>query len=147
MKAIVSFAAAVVLALPAFGGEKVAGTNYFVGETKSFPTGEKTGYFINHSPGISRSTTGPLGTVPIDCHGAGYWDETGAGANGICLAGGGDDTWTLSWERAKGTNDGTWKIISGKGKFAGMTGQGTYSNTTVSANRSISDWEGEVTLP
>jgi hypothetical protein len=36
--------------------------------------------------------------------------------------------------------------LSGTGKYAGITGQGTYKATPVPEDRQISEFEGEVTL-
>ena len=39
-----------------------------------------------------------------------------------------------------------WENLSGTGKFAGMTGQGTYVSKPLPDGRHMSEWEGEVTL-
>ena len=132
--------------MTAIAGEKIKGTNFLVVDQQSWKTGEGTGYWIWHGKGISNSVLGPLGTDPIECHGAGFWDKDGSWGNGICLHGDGDDTRTSDWKRDKGQKVGQWKTFSGTGKFAGITGAGSYTPTPLPRGRHISEWEGEVTL-
>lgn len=125
--------------------EPVSGKNYYVREGKGWPTGEKTGYWQVKQSGISTSDTGPLGTEKVECHGGGFWGPEGATGEGMCIFGEGDDTRTLTWDH-KGTG-GTWEIVHGTGKWAGVTGSGTYENTRLGAERTLNSWEGQITLP
>lgn len=126
--------------------QKVSGTTFFVTDSQYNPTGEDTGYWIWSAEGIERSVEGPLGTQPIECYGSGWWDQDGSWGEGICLIGDKDDTRTIRWWKDKGEQKSHWEHLSGTGKFAGMTGSGTYQPESLSDHRSISEWEGKVTL-
>jgi hypothetical protein len=132
--------------LTAIAGEKVSGTNFFVVDNQSWETGDGTGYWIWHGEGVHYSAEGPLGTVPTECHGAGFWDPNGSWGEGICVTGSGDDVRTVRWWNEKGEKTHHWENLSGTGKFAGMTGQGTYVSKPLPDDRHMSEWEGEVTL-
>lgn len=140
------FALALVLA-PAPGalaGEKVVATNYYVTESKAWPTGEKTGYWMVRFTGVSEMLEGPIDTLAVECNGAGFWDASGATGNGICVHGTGDDTFILRFDARAGGVPNSWKILSGKGKYKGLTGAGTASTKRLPGNRRISNLEGEV---
>ncbi|MCP4330237.1 MAG: hypothetical protein GY791_17570 [Alphaproteobacteria bacterium] len=132
--------------LTALAGEKVSGTNFLVSETDNWQTGENSGYWVFEGTGVSHSPDSVFGTEAIECHGAGFWDESGTWGEGICLHGDGDDTRTSSWKRDQGKSVGHWKLLSGTGKYAGIAGQGTFRPTQLSGGRTVSEWEGEITL-
>ena len=146
MKRLMLFLVLLLFPLIAFAGDKVKGTSFFVTDNQNWKTGEKTGYWAFHGKGVANSVEGPLGTVRIECHGAGFWNANGSGGEGICLHGADTDTWTSSWKRDMGQKVGQWKILSGTGKFAGITGEGSYTPMKVSEDRHVSEWEGEVSL-
>ncbi len=90
---------------------------------------------------------GPLESTATERHGAGFWDKDGSWGRGICVNGAGDDTRTLHWKTEKSQKMmGQWKILSGTGKYAGITGGGTYKNQSLPGGHSVSEFEGEVTL-
>ena len=103
----------------ALAGEKLAAINYYVTETKTWSTDEK----------------------------AGYWGADGVSGNGICIHGSGDDTFALRWNADSGSKVNIWKILSGKGKYKGLTGQGTATTQKLPGNRRVSKLECEVDLP
>ena len=74
MKRLVLFLVLLLFPLTAIAGEKVSGTNFFVVDNQGWETGDGTGYWIWHGEGVHYSAEGPLGTVPTECHGAGFWD-------------------------------------------------------------------------
>ena len=57
--------------------ERMAATNYYVTETKTWPTAEGAGYWMVEFTGISQVTKGPLDTAAIECNGAGFWGAEG----------------------------------------------------------------------
>ena len=130
----------------ALAGEKFAATNYYVTETKAWPTGEKAGYWMVKFSGISETTAGPIASLPVECHGAGFWGKASVSGNGICVHGSGNDTFIVRWEAIPGGKSNTWKIQAGKGKYAGITGEGTATTKKLPGNRRISKLAGEVTL-
>ena len=146
MKRIPLFLILVLIPFTTLAGDKVKGTNFFAGDDQNWETGEGTGYWIWHGKGVSQSIEGPLGTGPIECHGAGFWDKEGSWGEGICVHAAGDDSRTSHWKRDRGQKVGQWKWLTGTGKFAGIKGEGTYISTELPEGRSIAEWEGEVTL-
>lgn len=132
--------------LIAYAGEKVKGNSYYVVKQQNWETGHGSGYWIWHGEGVTHSTEGPLGTNPIECHGAGFWSKEGSWGEGICVVGADDHTRTMHWKREKGEKVGHWKNLTGTGKYAGMTGEGTYQGKNLPDNRRVNQWEGEVTL-
>ena len=144
MKRAMLFLVLFLFPLSAIAGEKVRGKHFFVVDQQTWKTGEYTGYWIWHGKGVSVSAVGPLGSNPVECHGAGYWDKNGSWGEGICEHGTGDDMRLSDWKREKGQKSGQWKFLTGTGKFAGIAGHGTY---TPVGGRYILEWEGEVDLP
>ena len=127
-------------------GERVSGTTFYVVDQQNWETGEGAGYFMWHGEGVQHSAEGPLGTSAIECHGAGFWDTDGSSADGICIIGAGDDVRTMRWTREKGEKVGRWEHLSGSGKFAGMTGGGTFQGQSLAGGRYVTQWDGEVTM-
>lgn len=130
----------------AFAAEKIKGANYMVVDSQNWQTGENSGYWMISAQGVSQYLEGPFETGAVECHGAGFWDAEGPWGEGICVHGKGDDTRTSSWKRGKGEDLGHWEITGGTGKYAGITGQGTYKPTTLPGGRLVSEFEGEITL-
>jgi hypothetical protein len=135
-----------VLSVPATAGEKIKGTTYYAVEAQNIKTGEKTGYWIWHGKGISSPVAGPVGSHPVDCHGAGFWDADGAWSEGTCVHTVNDDSYIAHWKRERGQKVGQFKYLSGTGKFEGITGGGTYETAQRFPDRQSTDWEGEMTL-
>lgn len=146
MKRIMSVLVLWVLSFPVIAGEKVNGTNFYVVKEQSFETGETTGYWMWHGKGISTEATGVLETHPVDCHGAGFWDADGSWGEGICVNVVGDDSYIAHWKREKGQKVGQFKYLSGTGKFAGISGGGTYKTAQRFPDSQVTDWEGEIIL-
>ena len=143
------FALCLVLALvphTALAAEKVKGTDFFVVEHQDWETSEGAGYWIWKGVGVSHPHAGPFESEPIECHGAGYWDNDDSWGEGICIHGDGGDTRTSSWKREKGQERGQWKILAGTGKYEGVTGQGTYKATPLAGDHQVTEIEGEVTM-
>jgi hypothetical protein len=163
------FVVLLLFPLTAVAGEKISGTNFFVVDGQEWETGDGSGYWMWHGTGVSRTLEGPGDTNAIECHGAGFWDEEGSWGEGICVetigedgAGFwdeegswgegicvetiGEDTVTSDWKEEKGQDVGQWNFLSGTGKYAGVTGGGTYKSQSLPGGRSISEWEGEVTF-
>jgi hypothetical protein len=123
------------------------GTNFLVLDNQSWPTGEKSGFYILHGKGVSTTVEDPTETKAVECHGSGFWSQDGSSAEGICLNGTGADMYISSFKRETNQTSGQWKIISGTGtgKYAGISGEGSYTASQVPGGRLISNWEGEIT--
>lgn len=146
MKQLAFFLVLILCPVNAFAAEKTKGTDFFVVTQESWETGEETGYWIWHGKGVSHPQTGPFETEEIECNGAGFWENEISWGEGICIHGTGDDTRTTHWKREKGEELGHWEIVSGTGKYAGATGQGTYFPIPLAEDYQITETEGEVTL-
>ena len=129
-----------------FAAEKIKGVNYMVVESQNWQTGEGTGYWMINAKGVSNNVEGSFEDGAIECHGAGSWDTEGSWGEGICVHSVGDDTRTSSWKRGKGEELGHWEMLGGTGKYAGITGQGTYKPTNLPGGRLVSEFDGEITM-
>ncbi len=127
-------------------GEKFAATNYYVTDTKTWLTGEKTGYWMSKFTGVSQVLHPPVDTLAVECNGAGYWGTGGVSGNGICVHGTGDDTFVLRFEAQAGAKANSWKILSGRGKYKGLVGKGTATTKKLPGDRRISKLVGEMAL-
>lgn len=146
MKFILLILTFVLIPFTTLAGDKIKGTNFYTEDTQAWETGEGTGYWIWHGKGVEHPTEGPLGTYPIECHGAGFFDNEGSRSEGICMHGAGDDTITDHWKTDKGQKVGQWKFLGGTGKYTGIKGEGTYTPTVLPAGRVMTEWEGEISL-
>ncbi len=146
MQRLMLFLVLLLFPLTAIAGEKVSGTDFFVDDGQEWETGDGSGYWMWHGKGVSQSREGPPERDATECHGAGGWDKDGSWGEGICVEGAGDDTRTVHWKRDKGQEVGQYKYMSGTGKYAGITGGGTYKNQELPGGHSVSEFEGEVTL-
>ena len=146
MKRLMLLMVVLLFPLPAIAGEMISGTNFFVVDDQSWETGDGSGYWIWHGTGVSQGNEGSFKTDALECHGAGFWDKDGSWGEGICVHTAGDDTRTAYWKKDKDQEVGQWKYLSGTGKYAGITGDGTYKNHPMPGGHSVSEFEGEVTL-
>ena len=146
MGRIIMALALALLPLTAFAAEKIKGANYMVVDAQSWETSETSGYWMINARGVSSYLEGPFEAGAVECHGAGYWDAEGSWGEGICVHSEGDDTRTSSWIRGKGEELGRWEMLGGTGKYAGISGSGTYKPNNLPDGRLISEFEGEVTL-
>lgn len=124
--------------------EEFAATNTYVTETKTWPTGEKDGYWMVKFTGVSQIAKGPIETMAVECNGAGFWSAEGIVGTGICVHGSGEDTFVLRFDNKPGSN--TWRILSGTGKYIGLTGSGTATTKKLPGNRRVSVLNGDVNL-
>ena len=124
--------------------ENFKATNTYVTETKAWPVDQTTGYWMVAFKGISQVIEGPIDTMGVECHGAGFWGPEGLEGNGICVHGEGDDTFILRFDSQPSGN--TWTILSGTGKYLGVSGAGTAVTEALPGNRRISRLAGKVTL-
>jgi hypothetical protein len=129
-----------------YAGETANGQNYLVLENQAWPTVEKSGFYQFNGSGISNVANGPTETSAIECHGSGFWSPEGNRAEGICLHGADDDTYVSAYKRELGAENGQWEILGGTGKYAGISGEGTYVPRLLPGNRAISNWQGEISL-
>ena len=129
-----------------FAAEAANGQNFLVLDNQAWPTGENSGFYQFNGSGISNVINGPGETSAVECHGAGFWGPEGNRAEGICVHGAGDNTYTSTYKLEAGSENGQWQILGGTGKYANISGQGTYVPNRLPGNRAISNWQGEISL-
>ena len=157
MKCVVAAAFGIVLASSALAGELISGTNTYVTEQRTWKTGEHSGYYMYDSTGTFKAHSGLMPNSPVECHGAGFWTPEEIMGEGICIFGEVPHRWTVAFKMASGEKfnaqtiekykrHGTWTVVSGTGKYVGMTGTGSFVTTPTVAGRKTTQWEGEVEL-
>jgi hypothetical protein len=133
-----------LLPIAAQAADNFTATNTYVADTQTWPIDKNTGYWTVTFNGVSQVTEGPIDTMAVECHGAGFWGPEGIVGGGICLHGSGDDTFILRFDNAPDGN--TWEIQSGSGKYKSLSGTGTAVTERLAGNRRISVLVGEVSL-
>jgi len=156
MKTLTAALALVLLAVPAWAGELIAGINTYISDARTWKTGEFAGYYIYDSKGTTVWKKGPLQDGPVECHGAGFWTPKEIMGDGICIFGAAPDRWTVAHELTPGANlwnaqdknpfhrRGVWRVVQGTGRFVGMTGTGTFVSNELADGRKTTLFEGEV---
>jgi len=158
MKWLVAAALSVVLANSAMAGEMISGTNNYVTEERTWKTGDVSGYYMYDSTGNFEAQSGTIPNGPVECHGAGFWTAEEINGEGICIFGEAPNRWTVAFvmdphnQFSAQTAEtyrrrGTWTVVSGTGKYVGITGSGNFVTGPVVDGRKTTQWEGEVELP
>jgi hypothetical protein len=130
----------------ASAAEQVSGTNYLVGESQVWQTGETTGYWMTSNKGVRISDDPDQLPRPTECHGAGHFDADGSWGEGICRFGDATDFVLQSFKIEQGADTGVWEILRTGGSYAGLTGSGTYRSTRGLGGTTVSVWEGETSM-
>lgn len=143
MKKLIAFVFALV-PMAASAAEKFEATNTYVTETQLWPVDESSGYWMVKFQGVSQVTEGPIESMAVECHGAGFWGSKGLAGNGICMHGDGEDTFILRFDTEP--NGNTWQILSGSGRYQDLSGAGTAITEALPGNRRITKLVGDVTL-
>ena len=146
MKRSMLFLVLLLFPLTAIAGEKYSGTAFYVVDQQTWEISDVSGYWMWHGKGVAQTLEGPFEANAIECHGAGFWDKGASWGEGICVETDGDDTRTIHWKNDKGQKVGRWRFLGGTGKYAGITGEGTYTGQPLPGERHVTKWEGEVLL-
>jgi hypothetical protein len=154
---ILAMISLILFGIPALAAEPVKGTSSSSSEIRMWKTGENSGYYVYGSEGTSAWEAGPFEDMPIECHGAGFWSPTEVLGEGICIFGAEPDQWTVVQQMVEGSNlwsektnlsdrTGDWNVVHGTGRYAGMTGSGTFTARDLENGKRITEIEGEVEL-
>lgn len=82
-------------------------------------------YFTQDNLGYFEVIAGPFEEGPARCIGGGFGQQNGMNSiAGICIFGEGEDTFTMTWKAGEQGAANRWIIVSGTGRYDGMTGQG-----------------------
>ena len=140
-----------------YAGEAINGETSSVSSTRTWATGSDSGYYIYSSEGEIAWKTGPFDDMAIECHGAGFWTSREITGDGICIFGEEPDRWTVVQEMPEDSNlwadksnnsqrQGIWKVVNGTGRFAGMTGFGTFVARDAAGGGRATEVDGEIEL-
>jgi hypothetical protein len=94
-------------------------------------------------------TSNPWHGAIMDCNGIGAYDADGTTKTegGTCMITDADgDVQRLPWETTS-TEGGVWAIAGGTGKFADMTGNGTWVAVSLDDGRILNTWSFTQTTP
>ena len=155
MRCVAVAAFGAVLAGSAMAGEMISGTNTYVTEERTWKTGQNSGYYMYDSTGTYKARSGFIPDSPVECHGAGFWTSEEIKGEGICIFGEGLNRWTVAFKMAPGEKfnaqtiepyqrRGTWTVVRSTGKYAGMTGSGSFMASPTANNRKTTVLEGEL---
>ncbi len=82
-------------------------------------------YFMQDNLGFFEVIAGPFEEGPARCVGGGFGQQDGMNSiEGICLFGEGEDTFTMTWKAGERGRANSWIIVSGTGRYDGITGEG-----------------------
>ncbi len=98
---------------------------------------------------IVKDQSNPWHGALMDCNGIGAYAADGApqSEGGTCMIIDGDgDIQRLSWRTTK-PGGGTWNVAEGTGKFANMTGSGTYVDVLLADGRIFNRWKFKQVTP
>jgi len=160
----VLFAAAIltIVATPAvFAGDSGSGSGRFAThngstEVTSLPDGGRVEVAHYHQTVFASQAGHPLDNTNADCVGMYVFSADGApsSASGSCFGKDADGDGTSYWWRLDkaGTSDcpglcGSWGYFDGTGKFKGISGNGTFKQSTIFPDGSTGTWKGSYSIP
>ncbi|MEY8096923.1 hypothetical protein AB9F29_05830 [Falsihalocynthiibacter sp. S25ZX9] len=81
---------------------------------------------------------GPLEDGVTRCVGSGFGYQDGTNSiTGICVFGEGEDTFIMRWKAGEKGAANNWEIVTGTGRYNGMTGKGIATTDIVSAYQAL----------
>lgn len=159
MKLAVLAVLATLLSAPAIAGEEFSGTHTYRFEQETWSPMADAGWRTVTMTGDYVPISGPIPAGKIQCRGTNYWHGSIREADGVCVFGEGADIWMLRYhmtrtDTASQTAErfrriGEWKVVSGTGRWRGITGSGFYwAEEGYGADGTWrTRWGGEVTIP
>ncbi|NKB28895.1 MAG: hypothetical protein GKR99_15630 [Rhodobacteraceae bacterium] len=127
-----------ILAAPVSAGEqRIEINNVYPLNQENFGLGDRIFHLTDNTGGFE-VIEGPMDDGPARCLGSGFGFEDGTNSiTGICVFGDGDDTFTMRWKAGEKGAANTWEIITGTGRYEGMTGSGIATTDIASAYRAL----------
>ncbi len=148
------------VALPAAAEELFSGTHTYRPDYEMWSPVPAAGWVTSTMVGEYEALSGPIPAGRIECRGGVFWNKSIRESNGVCLFGQAPDTWMLRYQatetnRAKRTTPqgyipvGKWTAVEGTGRYAGITGAGTYlaEGAVTDNGKSRTRWEGTISIP
>lgn len=127
-----------IAGMPASAGEqRIEINNIYPLNQENFDLGDHIFHLTDNTGGFE-VIEGPMEDGPVRCVGSGFGFEDGTNSiTGICVFGEGDDTFTMRWKAGEQGAANTWDIITGTGRYTGMTGSGIATTDIASAYRAL----------
>lgn len=160
MRSVLIAMLAAGLSGPAVAGELFSGSHTYRGTTQPWMPAPGAGYAAFESVGTYTPDAGPIPKSRVECRGASFWTSDISEASGVCVFGELPDRWMLRYRmtdrelreqrRERFGRRGEWTIVGGVGRYAGITGSGTYlakSGVAEEGGLYKTMWQGEVTIP
>ena len=126
------------LGVPASADEqRIEINNVYPLNQENFDLGDHIFHLTDNTGGFE-VIEGPVDGGPARCLGSGFGFEDGTNSiNGICVFGEGDDTFTMRWKAGEKGEANTWEIVTGTGRYEGMTGSGIATTDIASAYQAL----------
>jgi hypothetical protein len=156
------FTVLLIVAAPAvFGGDSGTASGRFATHTMStdatdLPDGGRVEIAHYYQATFSDQEGFPLDNTSSDCVGMYVFSKTGAvaSASGTCFGTDADGNMISLWWRHEqgGTAScpnmcGSWGYFDGTGKLKGISGGGTFNQTTLFPEGSTGTWKGSYSIP
>ena len=127
-----------VLSVPVSADEqRIEINNVYPLNQENFDLGDHIFHLTDNTGGFE-VIEGPMDDGPARCMGSGFGFKDGTNTiNGICVFGEGDDTFTMRWKAGEKGAANTWEIVTGTGRYEGMTGSGIATTDIASAYRAL----------
>lgn len=110
---------------PAFAEERIEINNIYPLNQEYFQLSDSV-YYMQDNRGYFEVVEGPIEEGPARCVGGGFGSQNGENSiQGVCVFREAEDTFTMRWKAGEQGKANTWTIVAGKGKYDGMTGEGT----------------------
>lgn len=148
------------MASSASAGERFSGSQTYTATSQVWTPMPGAGYAMAKMVGSYTPQSGPIPKSRVECWGSFFWSPKKTETHGVCVFGVLPDRWMVRYRRTSPTfpgktigrflRQGEWTVISGEGRFAGMTGKGTYLAKPVTTGKAPvhkTMWAGEVTIP
>jgi hypothetical protein len=128
----------VILCVPASAEQqRIEINNIYPLNQENFDLGDHIFHLTDNMGGFE-VVEGPMDDGPARCLGSGFGFEDGTNSiTGICVFGEGKDTFTMRWKAGEKGAANTWEIITGTGRYDGMTGSGIATTDIASAYRAL----------
>lgn len=127
-----------ILGVPASAEQqRIEINNVYPMNQENFDLGDQIFHQVDNKGGFE-VVEGPMDDGPARCLGSGFGFKDGTNTiTGICIFGEGEDTFTMRWKSGEKGAANTWEIITGTGRYDGMTGSGIATTDIAAAYRAL----------
>ena len=138
MRALQIVSLLAILGVPASADQqRIEINNIYPLNQENFDLGDHIFHLTDNRGGFE-VVEGPMDDGPARCLGSGFGYEDGTNSiTGICVFGEGEDTFTMRWKAGEKGAANTWEILTGTGRYDGMTGSGIATTNIASAYQAL----------